>query len=162
MSAPDQDRDESLADRREQRLRALGTRSPRCKVEGCKETDPFALTGAHPEIVCREHLADAQGRGWTEEHHPPGQHNDPAAFPVAANEHGVLSEHQALWPRDTLRNPHASPLIRAAAWIRAWVDLMSVILDRYVARIPAALEALDALLTNALGPGWWDDLGWKW
>ena len=49
------DRDE----RREQRLRQLGTRSPRCR--GCPETDPFALSGVHPDIVCYECLAIEHG-----------------------------------------------------------------------------------------------------
>jgi hypothetical protein len=143
--------DDELEDRREQRLRALGTRSPRCSVAGCAETDPFALTGVAPTILCREHLADALGHDWTEEHHPPGQHNDPSTVPVPANDHGMLSELQALWPRDTLRNPDASPLVRAAAWLRAWLDMLRLIIDRAVGRIPAALEDLDTLLTKFIG-----------
>jgi hypothetical protein len=162
MNTDADDYDDALADRREQRLLALGTRSPRCSVEGCTETEPFALTGVAPNILCREHLADTQGHSWIEEHHPAGRHNDPSTVPVPANEHGVLSELQALWPRGTLRNPEASPLVRAAAWLRAWLDILRLIVDRTVDRIPAALENLDALLTDRLGPEWWNELGWSW
>jgi hypothetical protein len=162
MSRSEENHDDALAERREQRLRALGTRSPRCSVAGCDETDPFALTGVDPDILCREHLTDTQGRSWTEEHHPAGQYNDPTTVSAPANDHGALSEYQALWPRDTLRNPDASPLVRAAAWIRGWLDLVRLMIDRAVGRIPAALEDLDALLTSFIGPGWWDTLGWSW
>jgi hypothetical protein len=131
-------------------------------VTGCEETDPFALTGAAPNLVCREHLADELGRSWTEAHHPAGQHNDPFTVPVPADDHGALSERQALWPRDTLRNPDASPLLRMAAWLRGWLDVLRVIIDRTIARIPAGLERLDQLLTEAIGPEWWNALGWDW
>lgn len=153
--------DEELAERREQRLRALGTRNPRCAVAGCDEDDPFALTGVHPDIVCREHLADVQGRCWIEQHHPAGRHNDPDTVPIPSNDHGVLSEHQALWPRETLRNPDQSPLLRIAAAIRAWLDILRLIIDRTVGWIPAALEALDEVLRDRHGPRWWETLGWQ-
>ena len=147
--------------RREHRLRALGTRSPRCIVRGCVETDPFALTGVHPEILCREHLADRQARTWVEEHHPQGQHNDPAAVPVPANDHGALSERQELWPRDTLRNPDGSPLLCVAAALRGWLDVLRHMIESTVGWIPDALERLDQLLRAFFGPGWWDFLGWQ-
>jgi len=158
MSARDDS--DALEDRRDERLRALGTRSPRCSVAGCPETDPFALTGAHPKILCREHAADALDKSWTEEHHPDGQHNNPFTVRVPANDHGALSEDQALWPRETLRNPEGSPLLRAAAALRGWLTILRVLIDRTVGWIPAALETLDQLLTGRLGPGWWDTLGW--
>ena len=121
----------------------------------------------HPNIVCREHLSDTSGRSWTEEHHPPGQHNDPSTTaPIPANDHGVINELQGLWPPDTLRNPHGSPLLRAAAWLRAWLrawlTILRVIIERTVGRIPAALEDLDRLLTDHIGPGWWESIGWQW
>lgn len=37
-------------DAREQRVRQLGTRTPVCASDGCKEGDPFALTGTAPDI----------------------------------------------------------------------------------------------------------------
>lgn len=158
---PNEKHEDRLADRGEERLRALGTRHPRCSVLGCEEDDPFALTGAEPNILCREHLADSQGRSWTEQHHVPGQHNDPSTLPAPANDHGALSEYQALWPRETLRNPDGSPLLRAAAAIRGWLDVLWVIIHRTVGWIPAALESLNQLLCDRLGDRWWEGLGWQ-
>jgi hypothetical protein len=156
------DHDDTWDERREQRLRALGTRSPQCAAPGCEETDPFGLTGVAPHIVCPEHLADAQGRSRVESHHVAGRHNDPCTIPTLANDHGALSALQASWPRETLRNPNGSPLVRMAAWLRGWLDILLVIIDRSVGRIPAGLENLDALLTEHAGPDWWETVGWQW
>lgn len=46
--------------RRERAYRRLGTRTPKCAQ--CPESDPLALTGTHPDIVCYEDGALAQGR----------------------------------------------------------------------------------------------------
>lgn len=156
------DFEDRRADQLEARLVALGTRSPQCSVSGCKEEDPFALTGTDPDILCCEHRADEQGRTWTEAHHPPGRRNDPATVPLPANDHGAVSAEQALWPRETLRNPQESPLVRAAAWIRGFLVIAQVLIERYLAKIPPALERLDALLTAKDGPVWWEQLGWDW
>jgi hypothetical protein len=157
---PSDDHDR-LADRWEERLRALGTRSPCCSVAGCEETSPFALTGVAPNIVCREHLADQQDRSWIEQHHPAGRQNDSFTVPLPTNEHGVLSEHQALWDRDTLRNPDGSPLLMAAAAIRGWLDVLRLIIERTAGWVPEFLESLDLKLREALGSRWWDEFGWE-
>src|SRR4051794_610291 len=81
-------------DRLEERYRDLGTRSLRCRVAGCGETHPFALTGSDPDVRCYEHALER----WTEEQHWFGQHNDPLTSPIPANDHRVLSELQAQWP----------------------------------------------------------------
>jgi hypothetical protein len=153
---------ERVEDLRETRLRALGTRSPECSIGACQETDPFALTGVHPDILCSEHDADAQGRSWIEDHHVAGRQNDPTTVPLPANDHSAVTARQTLWDRDTLRNQNGSPLLRMAAWIGGWVEVMRVMIDRSIGRIPAALEKLDVLLTDRLGPGWWEELGWDW
>lgn len=160
MTVHDEDayRDD-LDDENDRRLRALGTRSPRCSVPGCPERDPFALTGAHPAILCREHSADQQGRSWTEEHHLAGHANNPEHAAVPANDHGTLSAYQQLWDRETLRNPDGSPLLRAAAALRGWLDLMRIMITRTVGWIPEFLERLDAALRAAIGPAWWERLG---
>ena len=67
---------ERWLERLDDKLAQLGTRTPRCRVEGCDETFPLALTGTEPNIVCYEHEALLHGRPWREEHHPPGRHND--------------------------------------------------------------------------------------
>ena len=144
----------------EARLRALGTRTPRCRVPGCPEEDPLALTGVHPDEMCQEHLADARGKGWLDSHHAAGRSNDPATVAIPANDHARISHgYQALWPRETLRNPDGSPLLRAAAAIRGWLDVLRLMLDHTIAWIPGFLETLDAWLLETIGPGWWQQMG---
>ena len=150
------DRDED----RERRFRQLGTRSPRCR--DCPETDPFALSGIHPDIVCHECLAIEQGRSPIEGHHVRGQANDPEdVIDLPGNDHRAVSAAQSRWPTDTLRNPDGSPLLRAAAAIRGWLEVLALILDRTVGWIPGLLEWLDVALRTAIGPAWWTTLGWE-
>lgn len=146
---------EEHADRLEEKLAALGTRSPRCTWEGCGETCPFMLTGVDPTIRCYEHELLRLGRSWLEEHHPPGRHNDPAKGELPGNDHRVLSELAARWPRDTLRNPDGSPLLRAAALVRGWEDMLYLVMV-LLAWVPLYLEQLDAKLREEIGPRWWD------
>jgi hypothetical protein len=144
----------------EQRLRELGTRTPRCRVESCHETHPFALTGIHPEIICYEHRLEQLGRRSTEEHHWFGRHNDPFTTAIPGNDHRFLSTLQARWPGETLRNPHGSPVLKAAAALRSWLDLLWVLIHRLVGWIPAFLEWLDGALSAHIGERWWEELGW--
>jgi hypothetical protein len=77
------DRDE----RREQRLRQLGARSPRCR--DCREADPFALSGVHPDVVCYECLAIEQDRSPIEATTSAGEPTPPmtsSAFPATTTE----------------------------------------------------------------------------
>jgi hypothetical protein len=154
---------EAEADRLEARLATLGTRSPRCKIEGCTETNPFALIGSHPELFCAAHAAEFAGKRWFELHHISGQANDAtdtAAVPI--NDHKILSEYQDRWPRRTLQNPDGSPLLRAAAATRGGLDILHLIIARTVGWVPRFLERLDAWLRRKLGDRWWDEfLGWN-
>ncbi len=143
--------------RREARLRQLGTREPRCTRPDCTETNPFALTGAEPSIVCYECQATKRGRAFHEVHHTSGRDNDAETVGVPGNDHRVLSAEQQLWPADTLRNPDGSPLLRAAAALRGWLDVLRLILDRTVGWIPLFLEQLDAWLRERIGPCWWGE-----
>jgi hypothetical protein len=146
------------ADRLEARLATLGTHTPRCKVRGCEETNPFALMGAHPELYCPLHTAEFAGRHWFERHHPAGQANDAEhTVEVPMGDHMVLSSYQQEWPQETLRNPDGSPLLRAAAATRGWLDILRLILDRTVGWVPRFLERLDAWLNTKLGERWWDE-----
>ena len=58
---------------------------------------------------------------------------------------------------ETLRNPDGSPLLRAAAALRGWLDLLWLIMVRAVGWIPVFLEQLDAHLRQRLGERWWED-----
>lgn len=158
MSALEDSDREKIEDRREERRRALGTRVPRCTQPGCDESEPLALTGTHPDILCYEHDALCKGRPWLEAHHPSGRANDETTVQIPGNDHRVLSESQnTQWPQRTLRNPDGSPLLKASAAIRGWIDVLWLILTRTVGWVPAFLEGLDAWLRERLGPRWWED-----
>ncbi len=146
--------------RLEAQRRRLGDRNPTCSVPGCTENDAFALTGTAPDVVCYEHRTARQGRDPVEAHHVAGRANDSdLTVPIPGNDHRVLSDLQRDWPIATLRNLESSPLIRAAGFLRGWLDVLWVILTRGVAWIPAFLERLDEFLTNHFGSEWWRTLG---
>jgi hypothetical protein len=157
MSEPADSTWESIEDRREERCRILGVPNPRCAYLGCPETDPLALIGTYPSIYCYEHDALLKRLPWLEAHHASAKANDPMTVQTPGNDHRVLSELQnASWPRETLRNPDGSPLLRAAAAIRGWLDLLYVVMTRTVSWVPAFLEGLDAWLRERIGSMWWD------
>jgi hypothetical protein len=145
----------------EDQLRKLGTRTPTCRIEGCREAKPFALTGVDPDILCYEHRADLRSRPWLESHHPAGRHNGPVTVELPGNEHRILSGRQESWPRETLRNRDGSPLLKAAATLRGWLDVLWLIQSCTVGWIPELLEQLDAWLRVTVGERWWDELGWR-
>ena len=60
-----------------------------------------------------------------------------------------------------MRNPDGSPLLRAAAFIRSWLDHLRLVVDRAIGWIPPFLEWLDERLGTTVGPLWWIDLGWE-
>jgi hypothetical protein len=155
---------EAGADRQDARLALLGTKHPRCSRPPCDECNPFALTGVHPNLLCAEHVAERDGRSWTEQSHTAAKANLPNdTVAIPANDHSVLThDMQAAWPKATLRNPDGRPLLTAAAATRGWLDTLRLIIERTVGWVPAFLERLDAWLRTKLGDRWWDDfLNWK-
>jgi hypothetical protein len=144
--------------RRVQALKRLGTATPVCSKADCDEARPAALCLTESgEVVCYECL---KGGEVVEPHHvPPQGHAEDFTLPLRANDHRCVSDDQYLWPPKTLRNPDASPLLKAAATIRSWVDLLRQLIEDKLAAIPAFLERLDAWLTETHGPTWWTHLG---
>lgn len=136
--------------RRSRRRRALPP-DARC---ACGEADPRCLVSTETETSCYACRTRTTDCGSLEQHHPAGRHNLAVTVPVPANEHRLLSDLQQDWPTATLRNPHGSPLLQAAATIRGWLDVLTLILERTVGWVPAFLEALDAWLCTGLGPSW--------
>jgi hypothetical protein len=143
--------------RRENHLRRMGTREPKCA--NCGENDPATLTGRAPDIICYECQAKASNRSPIERHHPAGQNNDPFTVPIPGNDHRILSDLQKDWPQDTLRNPTGSPLRKAAATMRGFLDLLMLLIERIFGWIPDFLESLDAKLIGHFGAIWWEELG---
>lgn len=145
--------------RREQAYERLGTRTPRCW--NCPETDPFALTGTYPNIICYQCRAIRDGKPPTEDHHLGGTRNHPFTVPIPANDHRRLNDMQNDHPDRTRQNPEGSPLLAIAAVLRGWLDVLHRIIEGLVGGIPAALECLDAGLTASIGPTWWVTIGWQ-
>jgi hypothetical protein len=138
--------DERRAARREQHLRRLGARHPRCA--DCGESDPTALVCRGGELRCYECLARRTGRTTSEAHHVFGRHNDPGTAAVPGNMHRRLSDEQRDWPPETLRNPDSAPLREIAAALRSMLDLARVVGER-AAWMPEFLEQLDDVLRAA-------------
>ena len=89
-------------------------------------------------------------------HHPAGANNHPATIDVPVNDHrAVLSVAQYDWPSETLENPRRSPVLMIAAWIRRFIDMLGYLIEKFLARIPEALEELDKLLAQHMSPDWW-------
>ena len=107
--------------RRERAYDGFGTRTPRCSTPGCTESDWRLITGSEPDkLLCYEHAAEAAGRSPVEEQHPPGRANDPTfTVPFLGNLHRVMDEAKRDWPERTMRNPDGSPMLKAAACVRA-------------------------------------------
>lgn len=153
--ANDQDR------RRERAYEGFGTREPRCSAPGCSESVWRLMNGSEPEeLLCYEHMLMAQGRSPVELQHPAGQHNDPAfTVPFLGNLHRLMDEPKRDWPERTLRNPEGSPMLKAAACVRAVSDWLRLIIERLLGWVPTFLEAVDAAFTEQHGPRWWETLG---
>lgn len=134
------------------RTREVG---PGSKCALCDERDPRALVARASRVLCYECLATEQGRPRTEKHHFPNRYNSLFIVVILGNAHRILNDYQMDWPTKTYRNPHGSPLLRASAAIRGWLDVLRLIIDRGVEWIPAFLEDLDAWLEERLGPEWW-------
>jgi hypothetical protein len=141
----------------QQRLRALGTNDPLCRL--CGEKDPGALTGAYPDILCYECRSGPKHS--REAHHVAGRANDQITVDLPGNVHRIVSDRQADWPRRTLTNPDQSPLLRAAAWLRGSIDLLRTLIERGLDWIPGFLEWLDQCLVQEFGDNWWKALGWR-
>jgi len=153
--ANDQDR------RRERAYEGFGTRTPACTAPGCPETDWRRLTGSEPaKLLCYEHEAETAGRSPVERQHPAGRRNDPTfVVPMLGNLHRLMDEDKRDWPERTLRNPEGSPMLKAAACVRAVADWLRLIIERLLGWVPTFLEAVDAAFTERHGPRWWETLG---
>ncbi len=144
--------------RLERAYERLGTRDPKCKVAGCSETDPFALTGTDPNIYCAEHDAISRGVTPVEAQHPPGKRNAGATRPTRRNDHMVWDAAKRDWPEKTLRNPDGNPLRQASACVRTVLDWFREVCERWLGWIPEFLEKLDDKLEETFGRFWWR--GW--
>jgi len=91
-----------------------------------------------------------------DDHHAAGKSNSKVTILVPVNDHrAVLNPAQQDWPKTTLENPDASPLLAGAGCIRGFVDTALYLMEKLLLWTADMLEALDALLIQKLGPKWW-------
>jgi hypothetical protein len=125
----------------------------------CGESRPEALiTGSSP-ITCAECRRKTEGKSTTDLHHPAGKSNNSVTIPISVNDHrAILSTDQYDWPKRTLENPESSPLIAAAACVRGFISTISYLVVHLLEWIAGALEQIDRMLTERLGPRWWTNI----
>lgn len=122
----------------------------------CGETQPELLIRRGNSVMCVKCTRKRAGKRTTDKHHPAGRNNDPSTVEVDVNDHrAVLSVAQHDWPRKTLENPRRSPLLRAAASVRGFVDMVIYWVTKLLLWSAEMLENLDELLEMRLGPRWW-------
>jgi len=122
----------------------------------CGEDRPEALIAGSNPPVCASCERSAKGRTTKDDHHPFGRANNPTTIAVPVNDHrAVLSVAQAEWPKSTLRNTEASPLLAGAACVRGFVDTILYLIEKGLLWLAEMLEKLDEVLVRKLGPRWW-------
>ena len=89
-------------------------------------------------------------------HHFAGRANSPITISVPVNDHRAeLSIAQYEWPKETLQNRDGCPLLRGAAFIRGFVDVVLYFMRELLLWIAEMLEYLSALLIEQWGRRWW-------
>src|SRR5438067_996937 len=117
----------------------------------CGEQRPEALIPSSNPVICAVCQRKASGRTTTDNHHFAGKANTPCTIPVPVNDHRArLSVAQADWPKETLTNPHDSPLRAAAASIRGFIDTVQYLIEQGLLWIAGMLETLDEYLLRKL------------
>ena len=125
--------------------------------EKCSENRPLALVRTGKSVLCAECIRKKKGHKTMDKHHPAGKTNHPATVEIPVNDHrAVLSQAQHDWPKETLENPDRSPLLRAAACIRGFINMVHYMIDKFLAWIPEMLETLNQYLIDAFQSiMWW-------
>jgi hypothetical protein len=122
----------------------------------CGEKRPEALIAGTKPITCTACQNKKEEKMTNEKHHIAGKANSPTTISVPVNDHRArLSTDQYDWPRETLQNPDQSPLLRAAACIRGFVDTVRYLMEDFLLWIAELLEKVDAFLRAELGRKWW-------
>lgn len=148
----------SRAARRANRVETLGVDAT-CKH--CGEFEILCLrelkSGSEQLLLCANCQAALRKKRDTESHHVMGRNTGDLTVSITPNDHGILSDYQYDWPKETLRNPTGSPLRIIAALLRGWIDMLELVMQHARSWIHF-LEELDPFLTERLGSAWWADL----
>ena len=123
---------------------------------GCGESRPEAFIPDSEPTICAACDRRVRGRRKSDDHHIAGQANSPLKLSAPINDHRAsLSNAQYDWPRKTLENPEASPLLAAAACLRGFVDTFAYLSEPLVLDKVDMLELLDTMQERKLGKKWW-------
>jgi len=122
----------------------------------CEESRPKALIAGRDPAICASCDRKKRGQTMLDDHHVAGEANSPVTIPIWVNDHRArLNTDQYDWPKETLQNPNASPLLAAAASNRGTADSTIYLAETFLYEKGEMLEALDIFLEERLGPKWW-------
>jgi len=122
----------------------------------CGESRSEALIPGSDPIMCHECWRKQEGKTVMDDHHPAGDANDPTTIPTPVNDHRAeLNVAQYDWPKPTLENTDASPLLARAACIRGYLDTNEYLAERLLLPGAEVYELLDELLREKFGEKWW-------
>ena len=122
----------------------------------CSESRPEALISKSNPKICAGCDRKEKGKTTVDNHHVFGKANSPVTIPIPVNDHRAeLSPAQYNWPKETLENPHRSPLRAGAGCIRGFVDTVVYLIEKGLLWVAETLEFLDSFLLESLGPKWW-------
>jgi hypothetical protein len=121
----------------------------------CGEKRPEALIRGVKPTTCAACQRTSSGRTIMDNHHFAGKANNPTTIAVPVNDHRAsLSVAQSDWPKSTLMNAEASPLLAAAACIRGFVDTVLYLIETLLP-LAELFETLEQFQLKKLGPKWW-------
>lgn len=136
--------------------RAIAARRVGERQCACGESRPEALISERDPIICHECWRTQEGKSVNDDHHPASENNDPLTVSIPVNDHRAeLNVAQYDWPKPTLENADASPLLARAACIRGYIDTNEYLVQKLLLPGAEVFELLDTLLTEKFGEKWW-------
>lgn len=122
----------------------------------CGEARPEALLRKGKSVICHDCKRKEKGMKRQDNHHFAGKANSPVTVPIPVNDHRAeLNSAQQDWPKKTLQNPDGSPLLKAAACVRGFIDTIVCLIKSGLLWVADLLEKGDAFLAGKFGPKWW-------
>ena len=108
-------------------------------------------------MICVACQRKQRGQTTFDFHHPGGEANRHIKIPIWVSDHvAILNVLQYDWPKTTLENPDASPLLAAAGRNRGYIETNAYLVDEMLRQNSEVLEVLDAYLVKKLGTKWWE------
>jgi len=108
-------------------------------------------------MICVACQRKQRGQTTFDFHHPGAEANSHIKIPIWVSDHvAILNVLQYDWPKTTLENPDASPLLAAAGRNRGYTETNAYLVDKLLRQNSEVLEVLDAYLVKKLGTKWWE------